>query len=481
MTVSWLQERATATPNAVALRCSERTITFGELEVDAHELAGRLLDSGIKDGDRVAIAADSSIGWVVAFHALDKLRAVAVPLNLRLRQSDHREQMERVGAGAVLFDADYGNKVSSEGMPGTVRVVYEGLLLGRGLPGRSRTPAVTKSHEPHDQTLCIVFTSGTTGVGKPVELTRTHLWWGAMGSLLNLGSRADDLWLDCLPLFHVGGLAILVRSILYGTPVWLQPGFDIEQVNDALDSGCVTVVSLVATMLSRLLDARVSRPYPEALRCVLLGGGPIPPSVVERCLHSGIPIAPTFGMTETGSQSATLRPELLAKHPDSAGCALLGVDITIDRASGDEFGEILVAGPSVAVRHQPFHTGDLGTLDVAGYLRVSDRRQDLIVSGGENVHPTEVESVLLKHPNVRDVGVVGIPDDEWGSAVVAVVVPTAKKVDVSELEVYCRKHLPTFSCPKAILILNELPRTASGKLLRGQLRYEVLNRRSAGG
>ena len=217
-------------------------------------------------------------------------------------------------------------------------------------------------------------------------------------------------------------------------------------------------------MLLRVLEFRAGREFPPSLRCILLGGGPIASSLVRACVSLGAPIAPTWGMTETASQAATLRPDEVSAHAGSAGRALIGVDIHIDAPAHleREPGEIVVSGPSVMSRYlgpnagspnpgmHPFRTGDLGMLSEDGYLTVSDRRHDLIVTGGENVFPSEVESVLLEHPVISDAGVVGIPDEEWGQRIVAAIVPRASIGVESDLDAFCRSRLPSFKCPAGI-------------------------------
>jgi O-succinylbenzoic acid--CoA ligase len=348
------------------------------------------------------------------------------------------------------------------------------------------------AHDPA-ATLAIVYTSGTTGRPKGAMLTIGNHWWSAVGSALNLGVHADDRWLACLPLYHVGGLSILLRSAVYGTTAVVHDGFDAEAVNRALDEEWVTIVSVVSVMLQRMLDARGDRPYPSSLRCVLLGGGAAPRPLLERCARLGVPVVQTYGLTETASQVVTLAPEDALRKLGAAGRPLYPNELRVvahgrDAAAGEP-GEILVRGPVVmagyagrpeatarAIVDGWLHTGDVGHLDADGYLYVLDRRDDLIVTGGENVYPAEVEAALLAHPWVAEAGVVGAPDDTWGQRVVAVVrlagapdLATADAVDT--LRAHCRAHLAGYKVPSEIRIAAEpLPRTASGKLRRAELR-----------
>jgi O-succinylbenzoic acid--CoA ligase len=302
-----------------------------------------------------------------------------------------------------------------------------------------------------------MHTSGTTAAPKRVGLTYGNWLWNALGSAVALGLDADERWLCPMPLAHVGGLSILLRSTIYATTVVLPGRFEVDAVTRELSDPerRITLVSLVPTMLSRLLDAGLE--HPPTLRWALLGGGAIPPALVRRAQAAGIPIAPTYGMTEACSQIAT--------H----GWPLTGVEL---RIAAD--GEILVRGPIVAPGALGpdgwLHTGDLGTLDERGRLTVIGRRSDTIVTGGENVAPAEVEAVLLEHRAVADAAVHARPDPEWGERLVAsVVLREGADATVEELRTHCTAWLASFKVPKTVEFTEALPRTPGGKLRRGEL------------
>ena len=312
----------------------------------------------------------------------------------------------------------------------------------------------------------VLFTSGTTGSAKQVVLTRANHEASAIASAWNLGVAPDDRWLCVLPLHHVGGLAILWRSAIYGTTVVLQERFDPADAVGAIAAGEVTLASLVPTMLRRMREAGLRDA--GRLRAVLLGGGPVPRDLLEWSAACGIPALQTYGMTETASQIATLRAEEAVTHHGSAGRPLLGVELRI----GDG-GEILVRGPMVAgsalADDAWLHTLDRGRLDEDGFLHVEGRLDDVIVTGGENVVAGEVEEALMAHPAVADAAVAGRPDREWGQAVTAWVV-LATHVPDGELRAHCGAHLAAFKVPKAFVRVDELPRNAAGKVLRRDLR-----------
>jgi O-succinylbenzoic acid--CoA ligase len=301
-----------------------------------------------------------------------------------------------------------------------------------------------------------MHTSGTTAAPKPVALTHGNFLASALGSAVALGLDPAERWLCAMPLAHVGGLSILIRSTVYATTVVLHERFDTQAVLRELMSRerRITMVSLVPTMLARLLEAGLREP--PTLRWALLGGGPAPAPLLERAAAAGVPVATTYGMTEACSQIATF------------GWPLHGVDVlTRD-------GEVLVRGPIVApgslAQDGWLHTGDLGELDDRGRLVITGRKADTIISGGENVAPAEVEAVLLEHPAVADAGVFARADDEWGEAVIAaVVLRDGESLDVNALRAHCAARLAGFKVPKAFEARRHLPRTESGKLLRRQL------------
>jgi O-succinylbenzoic acid--CoA ligase len=316
-----------------------------------------------------------------------------------------------------------------------------------------------------DDLQCRILTSGTLGEPRPIGLTYGNFLFSAVGSAFNLGVDPGDRWLCCLPLSHVAGLSIILRSVIYGTTAMLLDGFDTDQVASTLVSGDISVLSLVPTQLIRLLEADADLSAPRA---ILIGGGPVPPDVLRQALDRGATVVQTYGMTETCSQVTTLAPEDAGRKVGSAGRPLLTTHVRI------EDGEILVQGPTVSREAIDadgwLHTGDLGHIDEEGFLYVTGRSSDLIVTGGENVMPAEVEAVLLSHPAVADAAVVGRPDPEWHEAVCAlVVVADATEVVEEDLRTHCAASLAPYKVPKRVEFVPGLPRTASGKLLRGEL------------
>jgi o-succinylbenzoate---CoA ligase len=425
----WLPRAAALRPERAAVEEPGASVGYAELLAGARAVAAQLTARGARPGDRVALDLPPGVAFARALHGCALLGAVAVPVDPRLAA---RERAARLaGVSHVLDGAPAG-------------------------PGDLGAPVFRpRASDP----LLVVHTSGTTGAPQPVTLSYGNVLANALGSAVALGLDQGERWLCPLPLAHVGGLMVLLRSVIYATTAVLEPPpFDAARAASLLAGGGITVASLVPTMLERVLATGIA-PGP-ALRRVLLGGAPAAPALLERARDAGIPVSATYGLTQACSQVTVAEPGDVA----TAGLALpgVGVDLAPD-------GEIVVTGPTVAGGGGLLYTGDLGRLDDRGRLVVVGRKTDTIVTGGENVAPAEVEAVLLEHPAVADAGVVGRPDPEWGEAVTAVVVPRAAPVDPDELRAFCAARLAGFKVPKVIEQAPELPRTASGKLLRRAL------------
>jgi O-succinylbenzoic acid--CoA ligase len=313
-------------------------------------------------------------------------------------------------------------------------------------------------------------------------------FWGAIGSAFRLGVQANDRWLVCLPLFHVGGIAILFRSCLYGTTVVLQNGFDSQAILQSLRADEITLISLVPTMLARLMAHGLTHSGAPALRLILLGGAAAEQELLAATDIAGLPVAVTYGLTEAASQVATKTPPGVAKKPGSAGRPLLFSELKVIDENGsspglNNPGEVVVRGPTVmagyygdseatdaALKDGWLHTGDIGYLDQDGDLWIMDRRSDLIVSGGENVYPAEIERVLAAHPSVASACVVGLPHPGWGQQVAAFIVPNeGAAVSADELLAFGRAHLAGYKQPRLIVFGAEMPLTSSGKIHRREV------------
>ena len=421
---AWLARAAAQHRDRVAASTPQRSISYRELDSLAGAGAREL---GVAPGERVAIALAPGIDFVVALHACLRAGAVAIPLDLR----DPARVAHAAGADALI-----------------------------DRPLECAVAPLEGGFHDLDAPAVLVRTSGTSGEPKEVALTYGNFLWSAIGSSVALGVHPRERWLCTLPLVHVGGLGIVLRSTIYATTAVVHERFDTEAALEALMEQEITLVSVVATTLSRLLDAGLS--YPPALRCALAGGGPVPYALLERARAAGVAVSQTYGLTEACSQVATQAP---GEGTPDAGPPLFCT--TVELAPD---GEILVSGPTVspAVACGVLATGDLGELLADGSLRVFGRKSDTIISGGENVAPSEVEAVLEEHPSVAEAAVYGVADERWGEAVHALIVARGP-VSEPELRNHCADRLAAYKVPKSITFTTALPRTGSGKLQRGSL------------
>jgi O-succinylbenzoic acid--CoA ligase len=326
---------------------------------------------------------------------------------------------------------------------------------------------------PHADAAAIMYTSGTTGVPRGAVLTRAALVASAAASAANLGWQPDDCWLLCMPLAHVGGLSILTRCLVARRCVALAPRFDAAAFPDAVEEARVTLVSLVPTMLDRVLDARPDWTAPARLRAILLGGAVATPRLLRRAVGRGLPVLVSYGLTETCAQvTATPYATRYAPLGQGAGLPLPGTRVRVVDGRIEVGGATLMAGYLGLPPLVPgawFDTGDLGEIDARGCLHVHARRTDLIVTGGENVYPAEVEHALEACPGIAGAGVFGVADETWGQTVAAVLVAEAAPPPDAALQAYFAAHLAPHKRPRRICYAPRLPQTAAGKLDRGAL------------
>ncbi|MBX3012199.1 MAG: o-succinylbenzoate--CoA ligase [Caldilineaceae bacterium] len=477
----WLGARVQATPRKIALIIGEQQWSYGELGQLVEKYCAGLLHAGVRPGEQVAVLLPNGLAYVGLIHALARLGLVLVPLNTRLTVAELGWQVTQSHCRLLIYGAATANVAAQLATERVSKTVDEAALQWAG----ERHTSGCQTQFRLDAPQAIVFTSGTTGQPKGAVLTFANHFWGANASAYRLGLLPQDRWLSCLPLYHVGGLAVVFRSCLYGTAIVLHERFALEAFNASLEADAITLTSLVPTMLTRLLAQRQDQPWPATLRHILLGGAAATPELLAASAASGAPVTTTYGLTEAASQVATLAPPDALRKPGSVGHPLMFTTVRIADETGaslppGERGEVVVSGPTVmsgyyqnpvatakTLRHGELFTGDIGFLDEEGDLWLVQRRSDLIISGGENVYPAEVEAVLRQHPAVADVCVVGLPDAEWGQRVAALVVcfPQAQ-VTVVELSAFSRQRLAGYKQPRLIAFTEALPQTASGKVER---------------
>jgi O-succinylbenzoic acid--CoA ligase len=474
----WLAGPAMQSPDAMAVQGETFTWTFAELDATVDGLAARLRER-VGEGGRVAALLADDAPAVALLHAVRRVRVALVPLNRRATTAELGEQVQRVRPAVLVHDAMHEARAKELATGGPLaRLAAEAALAGGGgtAPPRGEHPRV----DP-DSVAVILLTSGTTARPRAAALTHGCLAASADAWATVLRPRPTDRWLACLPLFHVAGLAVIIRAARWGVPVEVLTRFTPDRVAERIEAG-ISHLSVVASQLGSLVEA-VGHP-PSTLRAILVGGGPIPGTLVARARSAGFPVLTTYGMTETGSGIAVGGADRVTLSDTRALRPLPGVDVRIADPDARGEGTIHVRGPMIfegylddpaataeRLRDGWLDTGDIGRIDEDGCLHVLDRRDDLIVSGGENVSPAEVEAVLLAHPDVREAAVVGQPDPAWGSVPVAAIVLSAGSlVADASLERHCRERLAGYKVPARFHRVDRLPRNAAGKVVRRDLR-----------
>jgi O-succinylbenzoic acid--CoA ligase len=470
--------------------------TFAQIDQLSCQWAEQLRSWGIGIGDRVAILATNQPHYLILLHALTRCGAIAVFLNIRLTEVELSWQIQHSDSSYLC--CDHSTEATAQSLHNQFPNLKAMSLSQFSMEWNDdiaqvsdRNSLVNHNHINLQSIQGIFFTSGTTGKPKAVPLTYGNHFFSAIASTLRIGTQPDDNWLLCMPLFHVGGLAIAWRSLINGTQITLLPKFDVESVLSMILPAKISLISLVPTMLTRLLQHDQWHSL-QSLRGILLGGDAIHPQLLQICLDRNLPIMPTYGMTEAASQITTLLPHELRAKQGSSGLPLLGMEVKIVATTNDtldtapalprgEVGQIVIRGENVmggylhqgkSQQGQWFATGDLGYGDRDGYLYVINRRTDLIISGGENIYPSEVEAILLQHPAIAECCVFGKEDKEWGAIVIAAIIlhQPLSSISLAEIRDFCRQQgLSSYKIPKAIDIRHSLPKSASGKILRQQV------------
>jgi o-succinylbenzoate---CoA ligase len=454
-------------PDGLALVAGVERFSWSGLAELAEREAERIRElAGVPGaGGPVALVATPTAETVARLLALAEMGVAAAPLHPRATPAEREAQAASLGCRVVLEGgAGVRRMAVPEAAPATPRSEAKGARTKREAPAEGAAP-------DHERPFAVLFTSGSAGSPRGVELSRGAFVAAAEASADRLGWREEDRWLCVLPLAHVGGLSILVRCLVARRAVVLLPGFEPAEVARAVERCAATLASLVPTMLARLLEELPAWRPPATLRAVLLGGAAAGPRLWRAGLERGLPLLETYGMTETCSQVATAVPG----GPPRAMRPLPGLEVrTRD-------GRIEVRGPALLTRYLPprahpdpftadgwFRTGDAGRLRDDGTLQPLGRLDAVIVTGGENVSPSEVEAELEAHPSVLSAVVVGIPDDRWGEVVAAALVrdPTSPPVGDDELLRWAAPRLAPFRRPRRIAWMDRLPEMSGGKVDR---------------
>ena len=501
-----IADLARSEPNAPALDFCGAITTWTQLDAMVDAMAHRLRAEGVQPQDRIAFLARNSDYEIAVLFAVSRLRATFLPINWRLSAPEISWILDDAAARVVITSDEFLPLLEGEGRtidPRRRVIVSENRGAELRAPGgelvsKPEAGFLQLAADPDVTPAVQIYTSGTTGRPKGTMLSHSYFILGAEMVLrhpeaalrLDPGEQA----LLTMPLFHIGGLNYAFILMSQGRGLVVLPDYDVTAVLELIDKGQVALVTGVPTMLQALLD-HPSAPKTDfsGLRYFMYGAAPMPPALVARAMKAiGCGFASTYGLTESSSVTYLAPGDHGASGGDrlqSVGRPLPGVEIRIVAPDGaptlaGEVGEITVRSPQIMLGYwnQPeatqaafsegwLRTGDAGALDADGYLHLKDRIKDMIVSGGENIYPAEIERVLFEHPAIHDVAVVGAPDDYWGETVKAFVVPKeGAALDLEELRAFAGARLARFKLPKQLELLAELPRTASGKVLKRALR-----------
>ena len=499
----WLTKRAFLTPDQEAYvdgHGGER-LTFAELNARANRTANAFVEAGIEKGERVALLLMNSPEFVEAFFALGKIGAVVVPLNWRLVPDELEFILKDSGATRLIFDDDFVDTVAELHGRGDKTDVTQWLQVASGDvayfasdhrafrdAASDAEPAIGASDE---DMVYIMYTSGTTGLPKGVVHTHNTCIWGSITIAATTYYREKDRFLSPLPMFHVGALTPLTLNVYRGTTSIVMRSFDPVRAWELIDEEKITTALAVPAMLNFMLQVPNLERYEfSQLRWCMSGAAPVPESLIEACAKIGIEVHQIYGLTESCGPAALIDAENALKRIGSTGKAFYHTDVRIVAPDGSDCppdvpGEVLVAGPHIMREYwnRPeataetivdgwLHTGDVARMDVDGFIYIEDRIKDMVISGGENVYPAEIEKVLQTHPAIVEAGVIGQPSEKWGESPFAVVVKGDEALTEADVIDFCRGRLAGYKQPKGAAFVDTLPRNPSGKILKRVLREQ---------
>ena len=497
-----LSRRAARNPNALAVvdTGTEERLSYAELDSRANQCGNMLIELGIRPGDRVALLLPNCIPFVETFYGGAKVGAVIVLLNWRLVADELEYLLTDSGATVLVFSYDYARVAAELQRRGTTAVTTW-VQVGETAEGpggalsyvdcrhaaSSSSPAIGAGN---DDVLCLCYSSGTTGRPKGAVLTHEGQLWAIVS---NLGSSEDfnlsGNYLLVMPMFHLGGLLPLEVAIFGGSTVVIMKTFDPNEVWNVVGRERVTSGLVVPAMLNAMLNVYDPEKHDlSSIRNLWCAAAPLPVTLIERCMEKGIGLLQTYGLTECGGPGTILGQDDATRKVGSSGKPYLLTDVKLVRPDGvtcesGEAGELLIRARHVmkgywnnpdatagAIVDGWLHTGDVATMDDEGFVTIQDRIKDLIISGGENIYPAEIENVILSHPGVREVSVVAQPSMKWGESPLAVVVRSDAALTESDVLDWCNGKLARYKQPKSVRFVDEIPRNASGKALKRILR-----------
>ncbi len=495
---SWPYRRVRLAPDKTALTFRDESRTYAELDERVTRLAHALRELGVGHGDRVAVLSKNHPAYLETLFASNLLGALFVPLNARLTAPEVAYCLRDAGVSVLVHAADLTDVATAAADDAGTRrrVVVDGDpdAAADGYESVIAAAASTRIDEPvtHDDPCFIMYTSGTTGHPKGVAMTHGTIVFAVMNPVVDLDLTGDEVALVCAPLFHTAALDfVALPTFLKGGTIHIEEGFDPERVLNVIARRGVTFTFGVPTMFDALST------HPDwavtdlsSLRRVVVAAAPVPPRTLRTYAERGVKMCQAYGLTETGPGALILTPDNVTSKLGTAGVPHFFTDVRVVDAQGEsvrpgERGEIQISGPNVTSGYwnRPdatrdafadgawFRSGDVGVVDDDGFVSVVDRTKDMIISGGENIYPAEVEAVLLDLPGVAGCAVFGVPDTTWGEVGrAAVTLEDGAAVSEEDIAAHLRDRLARYKIPKSFVFLEEIPRNASGKIRKTELR-----------
>lgn len=482
---------------------SDLRLTFGELNGRANRVANALLADGIEKGERVGLLLMNGAEFMEAYFALAKVGAVVVPLNWRLVADELEFILKDSGTRRLIYDGDFAETVADLHARGDKTDVAQWLQVTGGGDGahfaqsyeRFRDAASSDESESRgsdEDMLYIMYTSGTTGLPKGVVHTHTSSIWAVLSIAASVRYQDGDRYLAALPMFHVGALTPLAVNVYAGVTSIVMRSFDPVLAWELIERERITTGLAVPAMLNFMVqvDGFEHRFDRSSLRWMMTGAAPVPPALVQLYADLGIGVQQVYGLTESCGPACLMDPENSLRKPSSTGRAFFHTDIRVVNDAGEdcgpeEPGEVLVRGKHIMREYwnRPdataetlidgwLHTGDVAIMDEEGFVSIQDRIKDMIISGGENVYPAEIESVLMSHPDISEAAVIGMPSEKWGESPFAIVVKSDDALTEADVLNFCHGKLARFKQPAGATFIEVIPRNPSGKILKRLLREQ---------
>jgi fatty-acyl-CoA synthase len=490
----WLAKRASLTPDRVAIddRIAGREVTYHAWNASANQTAHYLQSLGVRPGDRIAVYATNCLAYLDVWMACGKLGAIMQNLNWRLTVAELAQILADTAPRVLIYSGEFAANVDvlRPQLPSVeAAIAIDGAFSAEGhlLANRERFPQVFTAYPDltPDSPWVICYTGGTTGLPKGAILTHGNMAWNSINTVVSWGLDQDDVAILNAPLFHTGGLNVFTLPLIHiGGKSILCKTFDVAQVFDLINTAGVTVYFGVPTMFIMMQN----HPAWDAvdfsrLKIVISGGAPCPMPVFERFWARGVDFKTGYGLTEAGPNTFWLPPADVRRKPGAVGLPLFHIDTRVAAEDGTECaagqpGELLIRGPHVtpgywnnptataeALAGGWLHTGDLAIRDEEGYYSVVGRLKDMIISGGENIYPAEVESAMHAHPAIAEAALIAVPDPKWGEVGRAVIVlRDGQSVDSDELFTFLGERLARYKLPKTVIFTDSLPKTGAGKV-----------------